>query len=304
MPGDPVSMYYQSLQSWGRGYSIEIQMQIEYYKEAFGLDKDLFTQYMLFLNNLFLKGDFGPSILNFPESAQAILLRSLPWTIGLLGTTTIISWSIGLVAGLLAGWFKDSKLSNSFAILSLILSQIPFYYLAIIILLLFAFTFHFFPSGGAYSPGLRPDLSLEFIISVLYHSILPASALVLTGAAAQLIGSRALVISILNEDYLHFAHAKGLKKGWLLYKYVLRNALLPQITALGMRLAFVINGSVLIEQIFMYPGVGLLFMQAVGVLDYNTITGYLFISATVVFGTMLLMELIYPLLDPRVKIRG
>ena len=300
IPGDPVSMYFFNLERT-RGYVPGYEKAVKAYKEMFGLDKDLFTQYVYFLRNVFLRGDFGPSIINFPESSKVLILRALPWSIGLLGTASVIAWSIGLILGVIAGWFKDSKFSSSITSLALFLSRIPFYYLGVIMLLIFGYTLNLFPTGGAYSPGVTPAFNLRFIADLIQHSFLPAISLIVVAASGRMISSRALVVSILGEDYLRFANAKGLKRGWILYKYVLRNALLPQITDLGITLGFTVNGSVLIETIFNYPGVGYLFMTAISLLDFNTICGILFITSTVVIITMFIMELIYPLIDPRVR---
>lgn len=304
IPGDPVSRFVRDIEL-RYSYRMEnTQEIIDAYKEKFGLNGDLWTQYTSYLRRVFLEFDFGPSFLNFPNSAQSLIMRRLPWSIWFLGIATLIAWAIGIVAGTLVGWKRGTKIDSALFTFALCMSQIPFYLVALLLVLVFAYVLGAFPTRWAFSPTVTPGLNFEFIVSVLEHATLPALSLILVSSFSWLISTRALTISILGEDYLIFAQAKGLKKIRLLNRYVLRNVLLPQVTGLAMSLGFVVNGFFLIEWIFSYPGIGTLLVQAIPVLDYNTIQGITLISIFTVLSANLIIDLVYPLIDPRIRTGG
>jgi len=283
-------------------YTIPTNKQlIDVYKQKFGLDKDLLTQYLNYLRQLFLEFDFGPSFINFPHSAKELIISRLFWSIGLLSISTIIAWVIGLIAGTLVGWKRGSKLDSALFTLALCMSRIPLYLSALLLVLVFAYVLGVFPLKWAYSPTLAPSLNLEFVLDVIHHATLPALSLILVVAFGWLISARAITITILGEDYLLFAQAKGLKKVTILYRYVLRNTLLPQVTGLAMSLGSIVNGFYLIEWIFSYPGIGSLLTLALSALDYNTIQGITLISIFAVLTANLIVDIIYPLVDPRIR---
>lgn len=304
IPGDPVSRFTRQIED---RYSFRIENTkeiIDEYKRKFGLEGDLLTQYVSYLRRVFLEFDFGPSFLNFPNSAQSLIMRRLPWSIGFLAIATMIAWVIGIAAGTLVGWGRDTKIGSALFTFALCMSQIPYYLVALVLVLVFAYMFGIFPLRGAFAATMTPALSLEFIADVIYHATLPALSLVLVSSFAWLISTRALTISVLGEDYLQFAQAKGLGKIKIMNRYVLRNVLLPQVTALAMSLGFVVNGFYLIEWIFTYPGIGTLLIQAVPTLDYNTIQGIILISIFTVLTANLIIDVMYPLVDPRIKTGG
>jgi len=305
IPGNPIMSYVQALLSQGQ-YTVaeEAKKIVDRYLELFGLKGDLLTQYVAFLKRLIFHFDFGPSLIAFPRSAQELIIERLPWTLGLLGTATLISWVLGTLLGALAGWREGSVLDRVIVAMALALSQIPFYVTAVFLVLLFGYILGVLPTGGAYNPLLRPSLSLEFIASVVRHALLPAASLVLSSMFAWLLSMRSLMITILGEDYLMFAEAKGLKKTVIFYKYAMRNALLPQVTNLGISLGFIVSGSVLVEVIFRYPGVGLLFSTALTSLDYNLIMAFIVITVFTVLTANYILDLIYPFIDPRVSYGG
>ena len=304
IPGDPVSRFVRDIEV-RYSYRIEnTQEVIDAYKERFGLNGDLLTQYISYMRRVFLEFDFGPSFLNFPTPAQNLIWRRLPWSIGFLGLATLMAWVIGIAAGTLVGWKRGTKLDSALFSLALCMSQIPYYLVALLLVLLFAYVLGTFPPRWAFSPTVTPGLNLEFIASVLKHATLPALSLILVQVPSWVISTRALTISILGEDYLLYAQAKGLKKVRLLNRYVLRNILLPQLTGLAMSLGFVMNGFFLIEWIFSYPGIGTLLVQAIPVLDYNTIQGIALISIFTVLSANLIIDVLYPLVDPRIRTGG
>lgn len=302
IPGNPIQSYVQALLAQGQ-YTLAEQAKqvVDAYLEMFGLKGDLLTQYLCFMRRLILHFDFGPSLIAFPRSAQELIMERLPWTLGLLGTSATISWLLGTALGALAGWRAGSKLDRALVALALAFSQIPFYVLAVFLVLLFGYMLGWLPTGGAYNPLLQPSLSLEFVASVIRHAILPSLSLVLSTAFSWLLSMRSLVITILGEDYITFAEAKGLRKTTIFYRYVVRNSLLPQLTNLGISLGFIVSGSVVVETIFRYPGVGMLFSTALTSLDYNLVMAFIVMSTFAVLTASFILDLIYPLVDPRVS---
>jgi len=302
IPGDPFSRYLQTLYDrYTYVYIQDYELSLERYKQAYGLDKDLFTQYINYLKEVFLKFNLGPSFINFPRPAQELILPRLGWSIGLLGVSTIIAWVIGIVVGVFVGWKRGSKIDRATFTFALCISRVPFYLTALLLALVFAYMLQIFPRRYAYSPGITPSLSLEFILDVIHHATLPALSVILVASFGWIISSRALTITILGEDYLLFAKAKGLKKTRILKRYLLRNLLLPQVTGVAMSLGSIVNGFYLIEWIFNYPGIGGLLAQAMGMLDYNVAQGIILISIFAVLTANLIVDIIYPLIDPRIK---
>lgn len=304
VPGDPISAYVRSME---QRYARKIQDSeqiIEQYKKMMGLDGDLFQQYTRYIGNVIFKFQLGPSFLSFPTPAEKYILQSLPWTIGLLGIATVIAWALGFILGGIVGWKRDSPVSGFFTNLALVISQIPPYFIALGLLFLFAYTLVWLPRRGAFDASIPKAFNLDFIFSVIRHGALPALSLILTALFGWFISTRSIVVTILGEDYLIYAKAKGLKSGDVLRNYVLRNAMLPQVTGLAMSLGFVLNGAYLVEILFNYPGLGTLFRESIGLLDYNTVQGIMLMSITAVLTATLLIDLLLPLIDPRVTSEG
>jgi|YelNatPaOPRAMG01_1025707.scaffolds.fasta_scaffold10439_7 peptide/nickel transport system permease protein len=303
IPGNPIGAFILSMQQ--RYSTIVVQggeNVVEKYQEMFGLNGSLFTQYIRYTKNV-LRGNLGPSLTAFPTPAQNLIITSLPWTIGLLGLSLLISWAIGILIGTLVGWKRDLLASKIVTALAIFFSQVPQYFFALILVFFLAYTIMVLPSSGAYNPFLTPGFNLEFIFSVIKHGLLPSLSIILTTAMGWIISTRALVISILGEDYLIFAEAKGLKPSTVLRQYVMRNALLPQITGLAISLGFIMNGAYIVEWVFNYPGIGRLMANAIGILDYNLIQGIVILSIVAVLTANLIIDLILPLIDPRIRAR-
>ena len=301
IPGDPIEALVMSMEQQ-YSYSIKgADEMIEEYKAVFGLQGNLLEQYIRYVKNVVFKLDLGPSLVAFPTHAQDLIARALPWTLGLLSLSVVISWGLGLIIGALLGWKRDTRLGSWLTNLALCFSQIPYYFAALLLVFLLAYVWKLFPPRGAYSALLKPGFDFEFVKSLVRHGFLPSLSLVLVTMFGWLISTRSLMISILDEDYLIFAQAKGLKEGRILAWYGLRNILLPQVTGLGMALGFILNGSYLVEWIFTYPGIGTLFVNAIGVLDYNTVQGVILLSIFSVLTANLVIDVVLPLLDPRVQ---
>jgi peptide/nickel transport system permease protein len=284
------------------GYAIESTAQlIQEFKAAFGLDKPLGPRYLAYLKQLFAERNFGPSLLAFPKPAQELIWAALPWSIALLGVSVIIAWILGIILGTIVGWKRGSILDSGLTFLGLVASQIPPYLLALILSMGLVYGAGLFPPGGAYSAAVAKGFSLRFLGSVVYYAILPALSLILVYVFSWMLSQRALVINILGEDYMRFAEAKGLGRGRLINRYVLRNTLLPQATGLALSLGFIVNGFFLIEWIYRYPGIGRLFVSAIRERDYNVLLGSTILVMAFVLLANLIIELLYPLIDPRIR---
>jgi peptide/nickel transport system permease protein len=303
IPGDPIGAILSQLASKGM-YSSQGNSDnlTKYYKKAFGLDGNLFEQYLRYLQRLVLHFDFGPSIVSYPTPATHIILRSLPWTLGLLGTATILAWILGVVGGTFVGWARKSRIGGLITNIALLLSQIPAYFVALFFILFLAYRHPLFPPNGAYNARLKEEFSWPFITSVIRYGTLPVLATMIVGASYWLITTRALVTNVLGEDYLTYAEAKGLSPWRIINRYVMRNAWLPQIAALGIAMGGVINGNVLVERLFRYPGVGNLLIDAITVKDVNTAQGIVVLLIFFVLTLNLVIDLCLPLFDPRVKL--
>jgi peptide/nickel transport system permease protein len=300
IPGNPIQRLLLNLRRKYGGRP-DAQKLIEAYIKKFGLDLDIGSQYMKYLHGVFIDFNLGPSTLAFPTPAINLVMMRMPWTIGLCVTAILISWTLGIVIGVFLGYRKNSKIDTVLYTAAMGFSQIPSVLFAVLLLLFFGYMLAWFPTKWAYDPNLTVSLNLDFIASVLYHSFLPGLAFVLTDFIGWFMSTRATTVTILGEDYLLFARAKGLKKIRLLKRYVLRNVLLPQITGLAMTLGGAVNGIFLIEWVFQYPGVGGLLGQASGALDYNTFQAIILISTLSVLAANFVIDIMYPLIDPRIK---
>jgi peptide/nickel transport system permease protein len=274
---------------------------VEEYRRMFGLDKSLPEQYVNWMYNAIVHQQLGPSFVNFPRPVEELLAERLPWTIGLLSTSIIIAWVLGLMIGTVAAWWRGAWASSALTNVSIVLSQIPPYLVAIVLVLIIAYQARILPSRGAWDAQYEPGFNLPFILSVLQHAILPATSLILVSVAGWILTTRSLVVSILGEDYLLYAEAKGLPTHQVLWRYALRNAMLPQATGLALSLGFIMSGQLLIETLFVYPGMGELLQRAIIALDFNTIMGCIVLSIVTVMTASLLIDLLLPLIDPRVR---
>lgn len=299
MPGDPISVALSTMASQGAQFE-GADAIIEAYKIKFGLNGSMFDQYIAYIINL-LQGDLGVSILAFPTPVSVLISRAVPWTVGLLFTTTIISWLLGNLTGLMIGWRRGTKFDTIVTNFNLILGQIPYYFFALALVWLFVFRIPLFPSYGGHDINLPPGLSMPYILSVLEHAILPALTLVGVGGAGWMVSMRSMTLTVLGEDYLEMAEAKGLNENTILRKYVFRNAMLPQITGLAMALGFIMNGALLMETLFAYPGMGTLFIVSLGMMDYITMSGVFLMTTLTVLLANFLIEMIYPFFDPRAR---
>jgi len=301
---DPIRQKLFQLQSQGVNVSSEeVAGLIETYNAKFGLDQPLWRQYLNYLGNM-VRMDFGISISNYPSTVLSMLRRAIPWTVGLLLTATLISFAIGTIVGALLAWGKAPLFLRAIFPIFFTFSAVPFYLMGIVLLYLLAFKLPLFPLFGGFSIKNIPNLSWDFVLDIAYHSILPALSIVLAQVGFWAMGMRSMMVTIQGEDYMLQAEAKGLKGPRIFYRYAMRNAILPQITGLALSLGTILSGAILVEVVFGYPGVGSVLLQAVRGFDWFVIQGIVFLVILSVAFTMLIIDLIYPLLDPRINYRS
>jgi len=300
---DPIREQLGQLAASGGLRQEGVEEMVRAYQERFGLDKPLFVQYLNFLRDTF-SFNLGHSLANYPQTVGQLIGNALPWTIGLLLATTVIAFLIGTFLGALAAWPGVARWVKLLAMPLLTLSAIPYYLLGLLLLYLFAFRFPIFPLSGGAEPGAVPGLTWSFIGQVAYHSILPAVSIILSATGMWALGMRGMMVSVIGEDYIQQAEANGLRPRTIFLRYAMRNALLPQFTALGLSLAYVVTGQVAVEVLFDYPGIGNLLFRAVSSSDYTLINGIVFLTILSIGAMTLLLEIVYPLLDPRTTQRS
>jgi peptide/nickel transport system permease protein len=247
-------------------------------------------------------GDFGPSLSAFPTPVSELIARAIPWTAGLLTVSTLLSWTLGNLLGGLAGYYRQSSLLRVAGVVAMGLHPIPYYIVAFALLIVFGFVWPVLPITGGAEMNLAPGFDIAFVESVVVHSILPVVSLVLVGLGGWFMGMRSLVSNIVSEDYVIYAELAGVDRRRILISYVMRNALVPQVTGLAMSLGAIFNGAIITEQVFGYPGIGSLLVGAVHAGDYSLVLGITAVSIVAVSAAVLLIDLLYPLLDPRVKV--
>lgn len=294
MPGDPITLLIERME--GR-IAPEAMDAIA---ESYGISDDpLLIQYFTYLNALF-QGDLGLSIGFHPVPVADIVMGALPWTIGLVGLTTIISFVIGTALGALLAWRRGKKSDYLLPALTFF-NGVPYFWMALLLVLILSVNLGWFPVAGAYQNTLNPGFNAEFIGSVAYHGVLPALTIVLGSFAGWVLGMRNMTVTVLGEDYVTMAEAKGLPRRQVLFTYAARNAILPSITSFAMSLGAVVGGSMLTEVIFNYPGVGYTLFQAVQNQDFPLMQGLFLIISLAVIIANLIADVVYVFLDPRTR---
>jgi peptide/nickel transport system permease protein len=299
-PIDPVEQSISVATSFGSTSPEAVDMLRQSLRALYGLEGTLWEQYVDFWQRV-LVADFGPSISAFPTPVSFLIWNALPWTIGLLVVATLIAWVLGNLLGGLAGYYRDSRLLKAAGVITMAFHPIPYYIVAFMLLIVFGYLWPILPISGGYQMNMTRGFSAEFILSVLKHAILPALSLVLVGVGGWFMGMRALVSNIVTEDYVTYAEYGGVDRNRILTSYVMRNALAPQVTGLAMSLGAIFNGAIITEQVFNYPGLGNLLVDGVHAGDYSLVLGVTTVSIIAVATAVLLIDLIHPLIDPRVK---
>ena len=236
----------------------------------------------------------------YPTPVRELIAQALPWTFGLLLCSVLIAWLIGNAIGLLIGTMPSSRISKVLEVVAILLYPIPYFILALVLSILFSYVWKIFPLTTTVR---GPSWSWELISSVVYHSFLPALSIIAVTFGWWMLSMRALSATLMDEDFVVYAQLKGLSRPRILLRYVMPNAMLPQVTFLALQLGLMFNGSIIAEIVFNYPGLGSLIYTAILQGDYNLLMGTVSLSIVAVATATLLIDLIYPLLDPRIRNR-
>jgi peptide/nickel transport system permease protein len=298
MPGSPVDAALGKLASAGVPITNAEKAAVE--AQLGAPHTSIFVQYGDYLRNI-VTLRFGTSF-SFPSQTVALTIgKALPWTVVLVGATTVFAFVIGTLLGVYAGWHRARFGDTSVTIGATFFGAFPPFWLGLLLLYWLAFKFGWFPIKGGYSPGTTPNWSLSFLGDALDHSVLPALTLAITTLSGWVFGMRNNMINTLGEDYVTFAEANGLRSRTVALLYAARNALLPNVTAFGLVLGGVVGGSVLVEGIYSYPGVGNLLYLAVTNHDYPLMQALLLVFTLSMLVAIFVVDLLYPRLDPRVR---
>ncbi len=272
---------------------------VKAYEAKFGLDQPVWRQYLRYMNDL-LHFDLGYSISSYPKTTLELIQEALPYTIGVLTLATLFAFLIGTLLGALMGWERSSFFVRHILPSTLIVGAIPAFVLGLILFYFLSFRWKILPLAGAFTAGTIPGFTLSHILDLLKHALLPALTVMITSAGGWAIGMRGMMVTVQGEDYMVFGEAKGLKSWRLFYRYGIRNAILPQITGLALAFSYIVAGSVLVETVCRYPGIGTLLAVSITRLDYGVIYGIVFVLTLIIATILLLLDLAYPLLDPRI----
>ena len=300
LPGDPVETALARLQSSGGAQNVDVQAVAKAYRAKYGLDQPLLHQYVKYWQDL-IRLDLGVSFTNFPETVSAKIANALPWTVGLLATATIIAFTVGSLLGGLLAWPGTGRSIRAVVPGLMILTSVPFYLLAIVLTYFFAVLWKVLPPAGGFDTTRIARLDLATIGDVARHAVLPLLAIILGNVGFWALGMRSQMVSVLGEDYITFAEAKGLSPRRIFFWYGMRNALLSQVTALALSMGAVLSGAVLVEVVFNYPGLGSLLYVAIRGQDYFVIQGVVLMLIISLAVLLFIVDLIYPLLDPRIR---
>jgi peptide/nickel transport system permease protein len=279
-----------------------LEEMIKDFETKFGLDKPLWQQYLTYLSDV-ARFDFNYSIANYPRKVVNMITDALPWTVALLLVTTLLAFIIGNLLGALLAWPGAPEFLRYVMPPILMMGAIPFFLLALILVYVFGFFLGIFPMYGGYTTGTIPTLTFRFIWDVIWHTMLPALSIILVSMGGWALGMRSLMIMTQGEDYVIFADAMGLRNRTIFTRYAMRNALLPQVTALALALGQIVSGAVLVEVIFGYPGIGTMLYQAIRGSDYYLVQGIVFVVILSIGLATFILDIIYPLLDPRITYR-
>jgi peptide/nickel transport system permease protein len=261
----------------------------------------LWDQYWAYLDNIFHL-NFGTDVTNYPASVASLLAQTIPWTITLVGTATVIAFLVGTVLGVVAGWRHGGWLDRVLPGL-MFFQAVPYFFLALILLELLAVRGHLLPVGQGYSGGLVPGWHWDFLGSAVYHSLLPAFTIVIASVAGWMLQMRNVMITTIGEDYMLAAQAKGLSNRRVMFNYAARNALLPQLQGFGLAVGFVVSGAIVMEIVFSYPGIGLLLLNAVTSNDFPLMQAVFLVITFAVLLANLIVDLIIVAVDPRARAR-
>lgn len=295
LKGDPVSAY---LQKNAGQISVEAERAL---RILFGLDQDtsVWQQYLDYWG-LLLSGDLGRSFSNGLAPVGDVIASALPWTLGLVGFATIVSFLLGTATGALIGWRRGSR-ADAIVPISTFFSTVPYFWLGLIAIAVFSSMLGWFPASHAYDKGSRPAFTLDFIGQVIAHGTLPVLTIVVASLGGWILGMRNMMLTVLDEDYITVAQAKGMPNGRVLWRYAARNAMLPQLSSFALSIGFIVGGTIVMEMVFSYPGVGKLLLDATTAKDYPLMQGLFLIITLAVLVANIFADIAYAVLDPRTR---
>ncbi|MGZ4503241.1 MAG: ABC transporter permease [Nocardioidaceae bacterium] len=297
-PGDPAEAIVHRLA--GKSTAIN-PAQLAAIRRLLGApDGSLLSQYWQYLGEL-VHGNYGVSYTYYPYTVTRVIGDALPWTLVLVGVTQILSFVVGTLLGAWAAYRRNSRVDSVVTLGSTFLGTLPFFWIALLLIYVFAITLNWFPEGGGYGGGSNPGWSWLFFSDAFQHSVLPAMSLLVTGPIGWIIGMRNNMVQTLGEDYARLARAKGLPERRIALTYGARIAILPNVTGFAIALGGILGGTVLVETIFNYPGLGRLLLETVSNKDYPVMQALFLFTTVGVLIANLLADVVYGFLDPRVR---
>ena len=300
-PVDPVEQSLSLMTGFSGSDPRAIEILRQSLSELYGVKGSALDHYLIFWRRV-LTGDFGPSLSAFPTPVMTIIQRAMPWTFGLLMLSTIFAWIVGNLLGALAGYFRNNRFLKVIGMGVMAMQPLPTYIVGLALVIFLGYLWPILPISGGAQVNLPPALGWTYIRSVLVHGTLPALTLVLVGLGGWFISMRSLVSNIVTDDHVVYAELAGVRSRTIFSQYVARNAMLPQVTGLALNLGHVFSGAVIVEFIFGYPGMGQLLIAGIYAGDYSLVLGVTTIAIISVATAMFLIDILYPLIDPRVKL--
>ncbi|MGI8870775.1 MAG: ABC transporter permease [Mycobacteriales bacterium] len=296
MPGDPAEAIFAR-------YKGRVSPTVVKALEAqFGIhnNKNIVLQYFDYLANT-LRGRFGISTYYFPNPVSKEIATALPWTVMLVGITTLLAFLLGTLIGTVSAWRRGGALDSILPPVFVVTSAIPYFWVAMVFVLVFAVSLSWFPTAFGYTPGITIEPSMHFFLNAIDHAILPAVTILITSIGGWILTMRNNMITTLAEDYVRMGRAKGLTSRRVMFDYAARNAILPNLTGFAMSMGFVISGAILVEYVFSYPGIGFMLLQAVSGEDFPLMQALFLLITVAVLVAVLLADIVTALLDPRTR---
>jgi peptide/nickel transport system permease protein len=295
MPGSPATAIlgrFKGHLSLSSLKAIEVSLGIH-------TDQSFVSQYIQYMGNTF-RLDFGYSVLSF-QPVAGIVAQAIPWTLALVGVTTILAFVLGTGIGAIAAWKRGGKADSILPPLFVVGTGLPYFWVGMVLIIVFAEINPWLPVAQGVDPGIATGFTGEFIGNVLLHAILPAAAILITSIGTWVLTMRNTMVTTLAEDYIRMARAKGLRNSRIMLDYAARNSILPNLTGFALSLGFVVSGAVLVEYVFGYPGVGYMLVQAVQNEDFPLMQCLFLLITVAVLVSVLLADIATALLDPRTR---
>ncbi len=302
-PRNPIrERLYQMMQTGGFIDS-GIEQMVKAYEQKFGLDQPVWKQYLRYLGDM-ARLDLGYSLSAYPKTVIDQIKEVVGWSLAIASFTLFVSFIIGTILGALIAWPKAPKFLQYLVAPLMTISSVPAYIFGLVLIYFLAFRANIFPMSGGFTLGTVPDNSFAYFLDVLKHAALPAITVILVSLGGWTLAMRGMMVTVEGEDYMILADAKGLKAGRIFLRYAVRNAMLPLITGLGISIAYLVTGQILVESLFGFPGIGTLLSNSIRLFDYNAIYGITFLIVLSIGIVTFILDLSYPLIDPRIKLGG